>query len=57
MPQHTQPSQVWLRHSCEPQQWLVQGKEAGTPGPAKEGTPNPKELEVTAQPGKLHMTC
>lgn len=32
---------------------VVQGKEAGTPGPAKEGTPNFKELEVTAQPGKL----
>ena len=33
---------------------VVQGKEAGTPGPPKEGTPKPKELEVTAQPGKLH---
>ena len=32
----------------------MQGKDAGTPGPAKEGTPNPKELEVTAQPGTLH---
>ena len=32
---------------------IVQGKEAGTPGPAKEGTANPKELEVTAQPGEL----
>ena len=31
---------------------LWQVKHVGTPGPDKEGNTNPKELEVTAQPGK-----